>query len=269
MAFCYIVMQALPTTLPDFQTASSSISTLADILYGRKRYVVHVYSQDVLYTCCIWSKIVCVFSVCRVIRQEVTPGVSILGGLSQKVLVPADVEALSKYLSARGLNVPPNPHTTLYRINFRGHTYYSSQYERVKKRNSYTIAYLDNGVRKYASIKYFLYTCQKVLAVLNPLLPLELTFSETFGLHTALSSQSFIPVRVADKIELCCAEDILTKCLLLDMNSILYIVMFPSTLIYDWCSYNVHVWRITFCYWCHCQTMDVRVEGWMHVAASQ
>ena len=64
------------------------------------------------------------------------------------MLVPADVEALSKYLRAKGLNVPPNPHTTLYRINFRGRTYYSSQHERVKKCNSYTIAHLDNGVRK-------------------------------------------------------------------------------------------------------------------------
>ena len=42
MSFCYIIMQAIQPTLPHFQSASSYVSTVADILYGRKRYVMIV-----------------------------------------------------------------------------------------------------------------------------------------------------------------------------------------------------------------------------------
>lgn len=37
MAFSYLIMQALPPTIPYFQNVSGTLSTLADILYGRKR----------------------------------------------------------------------------------------------------------------------------------------------------------------------------------------------------------------------------------------
>jgi len=39
MAFSYIVMQALPPTLPQFQGCTNAVSTFANILYGKKKYV--------------------------------------------------------------------------------------------------------------------------------------------------------------------------------------------------------------------------------------
>ena len=101
-----------------------------------------------------------VFSVYRVTRQNITPAVSVLGGISYKALLPADVEALSVFLRARGLDVLLHGSlTTLYRVIVHGQTYYSRAYERVKKRNSCTVTYLDSGTdaRKFGFIEYFVY----------------------------------------------------------------------------------------------------------------
>ena len=39
MAFAYVVMQSLPPTLLEFENCTNAVCTLADILYGRKKYV--------------------------------------------------------------------------------------------------------------------------------------------------------------------------------------------------------------------------------------
>ena len=39
MAFSYVVMQSLPPTLLEFENSTNAVCTLADILYGRKKYV--------------------------------------------------------------------------------------------------------------------------------------------------------------------------------------------------------------------------------------
>ena len=41
MAFSYVELQALPPTQLTFQTCTNSVSTLANILYGTKKYVLH------------------------------------------------------------------------------------------------------------------------------------------------------------------------------------------------------------------------------------
>jgi hypothetical protein len=60
MAFSYIVMQALPPTLGQFQHSTSTIATFASILYGQKKYaivrsLVHVYIYTCAYTSCSQS----------------------------------------------------------------------------------------------------------------------------------------------------------------------------------------------------------------------
>ena len=41
MAFSYVVMQGLPQTLPHFQSSTNAVSMFANILYGRKRYIIY------------------------------------------------------------------------------------------------------------------------------------------------------------------------------------------------------------------------------------
>ncbi len=77
----------------------------------------------------------------------------------------------------------PGQHTTLYRIEIRGETYYSRMYKRVRKRNSYTVAYCDaNGAQHFAHIVLL---NRRVIGVLTCLSPLQVTCKDHFGLTTA------------------------------------------------------------------------------------
>ena len=131
-------------------------------------------------------------------------------------------------------------HATVYRVELRGQTFYSRMYARVKKRNSYTICYLDrNRMLNFAFIEYFVYVCNSVVAILLPLLPLQHgSLDVLFGLNTGYlpaNQSSFIfPVKLANHLVYgCFAEDIQSKCLFLDFESSKYIVMFHSNIFYD------------------------------------
>lgn len=66
----------------------------------------------------------------------------------------------------------------MYRLEIQGTVYYSGQYKRVKKRNSYTIVYVDKRRSKtIAFIEYFVFIHQKVIAILKPLLPMHVHVS--------------------------------------------------------------------------------------------
>lgn len=125
-------------------------------------------------------------------------------------------------------------YATAYRVELRGQTFYNRMYSRVKKRNCYNISYLDrSGMQNFAFVEYYVYICSSVIAILTPLLPLQL---DKFGLDTGLhANQSFIlPVKSADHlIYACFAEDIQTKCVFLDFESSKYIVMFHSSIFYN------------------------------------
>ena len=105
----------------------------------------------------------------------------VLGGVSQKIIQPDVVEKLSVFLN---VEVPHSLLTTLYRIEVLGSVYYSRAYTRVKKRNSYTVAYRSQVGVKYALIEYFLYTENKVVAILIHLLQRSFqTYHIFFGFH--------------------------------------------------------------------------------------
>lgn len=174
---------------------------------------------------------------CRAIKQNVSPEVCILGGMASKHLNPVDAEALLMFVSARGLDVlHGHAHVAVYRIEVRGHTYYSRMYKRVKKRNSYTVLFNSDGVTKYGLIEFFLYIACKVVVVLKPLVPMQISLKEHFNLTTtALDCQPFIiPVNIENTVGFCFAEDILCKCIFLNFNSVCYVVRFHSAItMYD------------------------------------
>ena len=81
--------------------------------------------------------------------------VRVLGGVSLKVVLPHVLCALKDCLLSNGSTFPQGPLRIVYRVEVRGKVYYSNQYQWVKKRNSFTIAYLDyNGLNKYGLILY-------------------------------------------------------------------------------------------------------------------
>ena len=124
---------------------------------------------------------------------------------------------------------------TMHRIEIRGTVLYTRQYKRVKKRNSYTIVYDKNNSKQFGSIEYFVFIHEKVVAVLKPILPLNVNCKEHFNLSTTILDEiSFVhPVYVSHTFTFCFVEEIVSKCLFVDFNLDKYIVQFPSSLLFD------------------------------------
>ena len=169
----------------------------------------------------------------RIIRQAVTSEVNVVGGISLRPLqlLPP---TLGLFLDANNLEHPPNSVTVIYRVELRGVMYYSMGYERVKKRNSYTVAYLDSdGSNKFGLIEYFIFVHNKVVVVLQELNPVS-SCKEHFQLSTmGLDVMSFLfPVKTGERV-FCFVQDITSKCLFLDLCSTQYVVCFPSSIVFD------------------------------------
>ena len=117
----------------------------------------------------------------------------------------------------------------LYRVEVQGAVFYSRCYERVKKRNSYTVVYCNkSNSRKFAFIEYFLYIGKKVIAILRELLPVHASCKDHFDLSTSVVD-TVSSVSIADRFDVCFVEDIL----FIDFNNMAYVALFPSSLAFD------------------------------------
>ena len=135
--------------------------------------------------------------------QTLSSEVNVLGGVSLRVLL---LHALKECLFCNGTSVLPGPLKTVYRVEVRGKLYYSRQYQRVKKRNSFTVAYLDcNGLNKF---EYFVFVCEQVIAVFTPLTPLSVS-SKNDWYHRFSIGQCFLSLSVKNNsVECCFVQDI-------------------------------------------------------------
>lgn len=119
--------------------------------------------------------------------------------------MPEVVFALSDFLQTNGHSLPP---TTLTTVNVRGTVYYCQQYKRVKKRNSYTVAYLDSdGTSNYGLI---VVVDRKVIAIFHPLIPAT-TLQQHFDC-TNSGLDFILPVTVESSFKCCFVENIVCKC---------------------------------------------------------
>lgn len=159
-------------------------------------------------------------------------GVTVLGGVSLKVHSPSTMEALRQCLHSHGLDIPVGLIPTLYRVEFQGKVYYSKCYERVKKRNNYTIMYWSSGTKQYAFIDFFVHVSETVFAILKPLIVLPVTSEAHFNISTPVS---LVPVQITDDlVEVCLVENILSNCLFIDCGPHRhYVVEFPSKIMFD------------------------------------
>ena len=127
MVFSYVVMQALPPTLPSFHHVSGTVSTLADILYGRKKYTsfnctctLYIILRDQM----IMLEYMHTFHFeHRPAKVSFIPGTSVLGGVTLKVLSPDVHSALLDIFATEGLDVPSGSLTTFYRLEKKWHNF--------------------------------------------------------------------------------------------------------------------------------------------------
>ena len=128
-----------------------------------------------------------------------------------------------------------------YRVEVNGILIYSAQYGRVKKRNSYTIAYRDiNSVLQYGLVQYYIIASDDlILALIQSLCPTAMPYQKEFQLTTdAMNSvpAAALPVKVDPNFPLVVTsvECIQQKCLLIDVgSSVKYVVSFPNTIRLD------------------------------------
>ena len=83
MAFSYVVMQGLPATQNVFHKSPSQVSTIADILYGHKRY------SD---TCSTNMAFTILYTTLK--KQTVDEGISVLGGVALKLFGPNSITSV-------------------------------------------------------------------------------------------------------------------------------------------------------------------------------
>ena len=156
------------------------------------------------------------YNICFATKEAITTEVSVLGGITLKP--PCDKDALTDFLHRNELAFPCGTRTTVYRIEFQGVVYFSKAYQRVKKRNSYTVLYRNDEQEKFGLIEYFLFLHHKIIAVLKLLSPIPVTCKSHFNLSTTvLDTVSFLtPVVKTNPVE-CCFVKILyvNVCLLI------------------------------------------------------
>ena len=63
-------------------------------------------------------------SIHRVMKQAVTSEVNVLGGVCLKPALPSVIQALTEFLQENGLEMPPGPLTTVYKVELRGNVYH-------------------------------------------------------------------------------------------------------------------------------------------------
>ena len=155
-----------------------------------------------------------------------------------QLLPPAVVHAANIYISNSGLDplLKENErHRVAYRIFVHGEIIYSSQYGRVKKRNSYTVQYKDmNNDTHYGSVQYFIVASEEiVLAVLHEMSSVS-TYQDEFDLSTdELNSTAGAAKVVGDphhgSVIVTSVKCIQDKCLLIDVGTLnKYVVSFPN-----------------------------------------
>ena len=154
-----------------------------------------------------------------------------------KMLLPQMLSAIKECVQVEGLSLPDGPVTTMYRAEINGVVYYSRQYQRVKKRNSYTFSYLFGSERLkcFGFIECFVFIHNRVIAVFKRIHPLQVTCHEHFQLTCPSSCSHIIPVSVcsSDSFGAIFASKIVQKCLFIECSSYQYVVFFPTSVLFD------------------------------------
>ena len=115
-----------------------------------------------------------------------------------------------------------------YRAIIKNELFYSAEYGRVKTRNSYTVAYIEENMIKYGLVQYFLLFNTQALAAVKPL-QLVRTAQAQFRVCVEVLDSIFFPVAVVDSLCFIPVNSIVSKQLFINFDSCdAYVVVFPT-----------------------------------------
>ena len=120
--------------------------------------------------------------------------------------------------------------TVITRAIINGTTYYSQLYHRVTKRNSYSVAYLSDGIFKFGFIEYFVSLYSLTIAVITPL---TLTDSYCYPSKLQVLRSFSFPVLLTSSTDVVPVRNLLYKCVCINADgSSMYIVRQPNKFYY-------------------------------------
>lgn len=158
-----------------------------------------------------------------------------VGGVAIKTFAPDILSAVTHCVLEEGLGgLPDGALTTIYRVEIDGILYYSKQYERVSKRNSYIPSYQQSSEEKkcFGFIECFIYVHNNVIAVVKSINVLPDTH-KYFQLTSPEMCSQILHVEVKHFFTAILASRIVKKCLFIEFGSLQCIVQFPSTVLFD------------------------------------
>lgn len=172
-------------------------------------------------------------------KQPLTNSTAIVGGTTLLFIDPTVIQLVNEFLrhlhtrSVLSFN-PERRVRVLYRVEISGQLYSSAHYNRVKRRNTYTVMYTNNNdIDTFGLVQYYIFVADKiVLAVIERLNRLPISCQEHFQLTSAaldsvscLGSFPVKPSGILDVIEL---SSIKEKCLHIELStSIQYVSRIP------------------------------------------
>ena len=118
-----------------------------------------------------------------------------------------------------------------YKAMVKGTVFFSKQYKRVKKRNSYTVSYVnEDGHIAYGQIMYFVHWKETgcCSAIINPL-----GISKECPSPTMLKCGNLLRVDKLNATISVPISSLTSKCLFINIDRYMYVAKFPNFLHYD------------------------------------
>jgi len=177
-----------------------------------------------------------IFFSCRQKRQVLSDSSAIIGAVKVVSLSSTILHLLNQCLLRRGILQTSlrGRQKTFHRLQLNGEVYYSQNYRRVKKRNSYTVSYKNEELSEcFGQILFFvLVDSHTSLAVIRRFTVIEGGAMSHFRL--SIPVQGIIPVVETERNDVIFVENIQQKCLCLDISpSCKCVATFPNAIMCD------------------------------------
>ena len=173
----------------------------------------------------------------RIAKQPLTGSTAIVGGTTLLFIDPTVIERVNEFLGHLGTGGmscnPARRVRVLYRVEISRQLYSSAHYNRVKRRNTYTVMYTNDGIDTFGLIQYYILVADKiVLAIIERLERLSISCVEHFQLNSAaldsVSCLGCFPVSSSGSLDVVGLSSIKEKCLHVELSpSIQYVSRIP------------------------------------------
>lgn len=172
----------------------------------------------------------CHFSLAST-REEIAEGTFAAGKLHNILLSRKEITAVNSYLVGHGYNriMPEESVKSFKRLEMKGMMFYSETYDRVMKRNGYTISFLaPEGALQYGFVQIFVWTKAGVLALVRLLEPTDFPLISALDRDNAPLRNTFAVKRTS--LQTIPIGWIQEKCMFIDISgtSRSYVVTFPN-----------------------------------------